>query len=93
MSANHVHINARRWSDVRRTVFDRDGWRCVRCGRAGRLDVDHIWRLEDGGEPYDPENLQPLCSRPCHAAKTAQENGGPGPERLAWREYLADLVQ
>lgn len=35
--------------------------------------VDHIIPLEDGGEPFDPGNLQSLCFR-CHVLKSAEEN-------------------
>ena len=63
-----------RWQVVRRRALDRDGWRCVQCGKAGRLEVDHILRVEDGGAPYDLANLQTLC-RGCHVAKTNAERG------------------
>ena len=36
MSRHHLHLNARRWQAVRRTVFARDGWRCTAL-RARRL--------------------------------------------------------
>ena len=76
----------------RRAVFDRDGWRCVRCGRAGRLEADHIdrdWR----GDPYDPANLQTLC-RTCHIEKTRQENRRePTPAEAEWRDMVAEMLR
>ena len=79
----------RRWDVVRRLALDRDGWRCVLCGRAGRLEVDHIKPLKDGGDMWDLANLQSLC-RPCHFQKTASENGIPRlrPETLAWQALV-----
>ena len=73
MSHHHTPLNATRWRAVRRAVFDRDGWRCVMCGKAGRLECDHILPLQLGGDPWDMENLQTLC-RSCHIRKTAGEN-------------------
>ena len=56
MSRHHTHLNARRWGVVRRRVFVRDGWRCVECGRAGRMECDHVEPLqrEPGQDPYNP---------------------------------------
>ena len=77
-----------RWQRLRRRIKDRDGWRCRECGKAGRLEVDHVTRLQDGGDPWDPSNLQTLC-RSCHVSKTRAENARPeSPERTAWRDYL-----
>ena len=76
-----------RWKRLRRKILDRDGWRCRKCGKAGRLEVDHIVPVRDGGID-DPANLRILCGGPggCHAARhrrkrTATED--------AWDEYLA----
>ena len=63
MSRHHVHLDARRWQAVRRAVFERDGYRCVECGRSGRLECDHITPLDRGGDPWDLDNLQALCRR------------------------------
>ena len=85
---NHpIHTANRRWELLRLRVFERDGWRCVNCGRAGRLECDHrvpIWR---GGDQFDMVNLQTLC-RGCHIDKTAGENRKPDPERDRWRELV-----
>jgi 5-methylcytosine-specific restriction endonuclease McrA len=39
---------------------------------ARRLEVDHIQPVTDGGHPFDPGNLQTLCSD-CHTNNTATE--------------------
>ena len=70
-----VWINRRKWARARKAALDRDGWRCVKCGRAGRMDVDHIRPLRLGGAPFAPQNLQTLCRGGCHRDKTAAENG------------------
>ena len=94
MSRHHLHLHARRWAAVRRAVFERDGWRCVECGRAGRLECDHVAPLqrEPGQDPYDPNGLQTVC-RACHLAKTATENRRPfTPAEAAWRELVAEML-
>ena len=92
MGLHHTHLNARRWSAVRRAVFERDGWRCVMCGKAGRLECDHVRPLDKGGNPWDPDNLQSLC-RSCHVAKTARENRRQlSPREQAWAALVAELV-
>ena len=69
--------NSRQWRDHVRPRQLRDFPYCVQCDTVGRLreatQVDHIVPLSEGGEPYEPSNLQSLCIH-CHARKTAQEN-------------------
>ena len=92
MGRHHVHLNARRWAAVRRSVFERDGWRCRACGRPGRFECDHIVPLDRGGDPWNPDNLQTLC-RSCHIAKTRGENWRePTPAEAAWRQLVAEMV-
>ena len=91
MSRFHRGIPRRLWEAARRAALDRDGWRCRTCGKAGRLEVDHVLPLDRGGDPLDLTNLQTLC-RDCHFSKTAGENSQPGPERQAWNEYMASLL-
>lgn len=77
------------WQAVRLLAKRRDGWKCVQCGARGRLEVDHILGLRDGGAPYDLTNLQTLCPA-CHSRKTAIEVGITplDPERQKWRDLL-----
>ena len=84
----------RHWSKVRLQVLDRDSWRCQKCGKTGRLEVDHIKPLEDGGEMYDESNLQSLCRSPCHFDKTRRERRGKetDPEVAKWRRYLTSSL-
>ena len=85
-------IDLRRWVVTRKRILDRDGWRCRKCGRAGRLEVDHRLPVIDGGDEWQPANLQTLC-RPCHFAKTGAENRARRPvppEVQAWRDHLVD---
>ena len=92
MSRRHVCLHARRWARVRRAVLDRDGWRCRRCRRVGRMEVDHVVPLDRGGDPWDMANLQTLC-RGCHIAKTAAENRRPPtPADAAWRALVSDML-
>ena len=89
MSDNHQRLHRGRWAATRRGVLDRDGWRCQKCGKAGRLEVHHIEALADGGEPYAEDNLIALC-RPCHfeAGRAARPVR---PEAAAWQDLVAEL--
>ena len=94
MSRHHTHLSARRWTTVRRKVFERGDYRCVMCGRAGRLECDHSTPMqhEPGQDPYDPAGCQTLCRR-CHIEKTRQENRRePTPAESAWRELVAEML-
>ena len=89
--------HGKRWDRIRRLALDRDGWRCQcvesdchgdgKCLRPGRLEVDHIRPIRDGGPLHDLANLMALC-RPCHFTKTAGENSPQGPGILAWRRLV-----
>ena len=92
MSRHHVHLHAGRWARVRRAVLARDGWRCRRCGRAGRMEVDHVRPLDRGGDPWALSNLQALCRR-CHIGKTAAENRRPPTAaEAAWRDLVRAML-
>lgn len=55
---------------IRRGVMERDGNRCVECGSAERLSLDHIHPRSKGGEDTQ-ENLRVLCL-PCNWSKGAR---------------------
>lgn len=79
-----------RWPALRLQVLRRDGWRCVRCGRRNRLEVDHVTPVRDAPErAFEPANLQVLC-RTCHSRKTRLEVGAgePNPEREKWKDLV-----
>ena len=84
-------LDRRRWNRTRRRVFDRDGYRCRSCGKAGRLECDHVTPIQHGGDPWDMANLQTLCA-PCHIRKTRAEWEADHPERAAWRALVAELA-
>ena len=76
----------RRWARLRRVVFERDGWRCRTCGKAGRLEADHVVPISKGGDPWDMANLQTLC-RGCHIEKHRPRID---PERQRWLNRLRE---
>ena len=85
-----------RWARLRRFVKDRDGWRCRECGKAGRLEVDHILPVRLGGDFWDVGNLQTL-DRSCHFAKSARENSRRKHKlmpvhRREWRDMVEDIL-
>lgn len=49
---------------------------CIHCQRLGLVTpgamVDHVKELKDGGDPWDPDNLETLCDQ-CHKVKTGRE--------------------
>ena len=67
-------------------VLDRDGWRCRRCRRVGRMEVDHVVPLDRGGDPANPMPRVPY-----------REDGGgepspPTPANAAWRALVSDML-
>ncbi len=50
-------------------IYDRDGYRCCKCGRSTEdLEIDHIIPISKGGKSH-PENLQTLC-KTCNKEKS-----------------------
>jgi 5-methylcytosine-specific restriction enzyme A len=86
-------IRTKRWKALRTEALRRDGYKCVQCGRAGRLEVDHVLPVRTHPElSWDLTNLQTLCPS-CHTRKTRLECGHKplSPQRLRWRRLVSDL--
>ena len=88
MSRHHIKLNARQWARAEKMAKDRTGWKCERCGKRGKLEVHHTKRLHDGGDPYDPDNLEVLC-RSCHIAHHRPDDMLPG--RAEWKKFVEEL--
>ncbi len=56
---------------LRRSVFERDAYRCQVCSGWADLTVDHI-HPESLGGALEPENLQTLC-RSCNSRKGVKQ--------------------
>ena len=69
---------SKRWRRLRRSVLASSRRRCAICGRAGRLEVDHLIPMFDGGETWAIANLQALC-RGCPLCKDG--SGEPPPTK------------
>lgn len=57
---------------LRQEVYERDQWRCRRCGSQDGLQIDHIQPHSKGGV-NSLENLQTLC-KSCNLSKTDGED-------------------
>lgn len=70
----------RNWRSLRRSILERDGYRCRNCGRRrGELHVHHVVPLSNGGANV-PGNLIVLC-RGCHERVEAHVARLPRPRR------------
>ena len=67
----HWRLHWRKQAALRTVTLERDGYRCRKCGRAGRLEADHVVPLWRGGS-HELHNMQALCVG-CHVAKTQAE--------------------
>ena len=75
------------WTRFRRYILERDGWRCVECGKPGKLEVSHIVAVVDRPDLELVEsNVRALC-RACHLAVDAKPIP---PEVKAWRELMLE---
>ena len=76
------------WQAARAAALARAGYRCQRCGGAGRLEVHHVESLARGGAPLDEANLQALCRR-CHfQSEQSRRPVGAAAAGEAWREAI-----
>lgn len=68
-------IRGSKWQQIRQSHLTANPL-CVHCLVNNRYtlanEVDHIKPLWQGGQEFNPSNIQSLCTE-CHKAKTAQE--------------------
>jgi hypothetical protein len=69
---NYDFRQGRRWRHTRLAVLRRDGYRCRYCGKPATT-VDHVRRVEDGGDWYDMANLVAACVR-CNTSRNARSS-------------------
>ena len=84
MADNPYHD--RRWPALRLQILERDRYRC--CiqldGCTTQADrVDHIQNWKQGGDWFDPANLQAAC-RSCNTAKRYQGDRQPVRSSRDW---------
>ncbi len=70
--SNSFYSSAR-WRRARAAVLDRDGYQCVKCGKASDLTVHHRTALTvDPSLALEPDNLVTICRR-CHSRLEAHK--------------------
>lgn len=60
-----IYLNSDEWKELRKECFERDDFRCVRCGSAKNLNAHHL-SYDHLGE-HELDDLITLCGR-CHTA-------------------------
>jgi len=74
---NSAFYNSRAWRKLRKSVLQKNPL-CIECERKGITTVatvgDHIVPINQGGEPMQESNIQPLCKK-CHDSKSGRESG------------------
>lgn len=63
----HPTFTHESWPSIRERILRRDNGKCVAWGDVIKVQVDHIFPVQDGGIPTD-DNLQSLCIG-CHVKK------------------------
>lgn len=71
-SDHRKYYRTHKWAVTRSLIRQRDDWRCVKCGSRYKVEVNHIVSVLDGGDMWDPKNLQTLC-KTCHQRHTKQQ--------------------
>ena len=84
----YARMDPRKWARARQAVFERDGYRCRKCGSAGALEAHHVISLEDGGSEYDQDNILTTC-RSCHI----RLHNPVDPEIDRWKAHLAEVIE
>lgn len=67
INPENVGRRGARWLTAKRAAFALWGTDCWICGHVNAFEADHVVRLADGGDPYNPENIRPAhgSNAPC----------------------------
>ena len=70
-----VKLRPEEYIELRERVFERDGYRCVRCGSPGPLQAHHLqFRSQQGGDIEDNLiTLDSLCHDKLHRSRLERE--------------------
>lgn len=69
---------------MRFSIYERDGYRCRKCGRrSNNLEIDHIFPISKGGKS-EYSNLQTLCHN-CNAKKSNTVERGAINPKAKWQ--------
>lgn len=83
---NSKFYNSWKWRKARKIFIEKNPV-CVKCEAEGIVNeakfVDHIQRIEDGGEKFDEDNLQSLCQFH-HNSKSGKEAHGYREKKGQW---------
>lgn len=86
-----LSMRGSKWKRLRKKLLVEAGYRCSKCNRPGKLEVDHIIPLEKGGDGYDRQNLQVLC-KSCHFVKSGYPVPKHTKDKAAWGTFVNELV-
>ena len=56
---------SKRWREFRKKMLKDCGYKCASCSALNELHVHHIKPVYDGGDFYNPDNIEVVC-RSCH---------------------------
>ncbi len=66
-------------------IRERDGNRCLNCGRESNLTNSHYWGRRHSSTRYDPDNCITLCWLPCHKTWEHEKQG-------RYREFMLERL-
>lgn len=82
------YLRNRRYYRAKAEAFRRYGTDCWICGHPNGLEGDHVIRITDGGNPFDPDNIRPAhgSNYPCPAWPECRSAANPAKRRCCNQE-------
>ena len=80
------------WALLRLRIFERDNWRCRKCGRGGPVwSAITSCRCKRGGDPYEPSNFNLFAADAISKSRGRMVDTSRIPSAEAWRALVAEL--